>query len=70
MAVTFRRQIDGDFEVLQDGQLTKYYLFNTSKGISDINLHYWAIEDQETQELTYPGSLIAAKQLVTKWLTN
>ena len=70
MAVTFRRQIDGDFEVLEDGQLTKYYLFNTSKGISDRNLHYWAIEDQETQELTYPGSLMAAKRTVTNLLTK
>lgn len=29
MTVTFKRLIDGDFEVYQDGQLTQYYLFNS-----------------------------------------
>ena len=70
MAVTFKRLIDGDFEVYQDGQLTRYYLFNTSKGISDVDLHYWAIEDAATKEIIYPGTFQAAKQAVTNLLTK
>lgn len=71
MNVTFNRIGNGEFEVLKNGEKTKYRIYNGSRGLSgrdtrnEYGIHsgasglYWRI-----------GTLAAAKKTVTVWLTR
>ena len=68
--VTFKRTSNGEFEVYQEGFITKYHIFNSSMGISGFGNNDYSIENIETRQITNVGRLAKAKATVTMWLSK